>query len=55
MVLLFVVCGLWLAGEGPGVFLRTYLVHYIRFFLYQGYDIRFYREADCIFHGTTKF
>ena len=43
------VCGLWLAGGGRGGSVPTYVLgtFYIRFFLYQGYDIRFYREAHC--------
>jgi hypothetical protein len=50
------VCGLWLAGGGRGWSVPTYVLGTLHtFFLYQGYDIRFYREADCIFHGTTKF
>jgi hypothetical protein len=46
---LFVVCG-WREEAVAGVFLRTYLVHstYV-LFLYQGYDIRFYREAHCMY------
>jgi hypothetical protein len=48
MVLLFVVCG-WREEAVAGVFLRTYLVHSTYGFLYQGYDIRFYREAHCVY------
>ncbi len=49
MVLLFVVCG-WREEAVAGVFQRTYLVHstYV-LFLYQGYDIRFYPEAHCMY------
>ncbi len=41
------VCGLWLAGGGRGGTVSTYVhgTFYIRFFVYQGYDISFGRGA----------
>ena len=50
MVLLFVVCGLWLAGGGRGGSVPMYVlgIFYIRLFLYQGYNIHFYREAHVL-------
>jgi len=43
-------CGLWLAGGGHGGSVPMYLLgtFYIRLFLYQGYNIHFYREAHVL-------
>jgi hypothetical protein len=51
MVLLFVVCGLWLAGGGCGGSVPTFVLgtFYIRFILYQGYDILVLGEAHCTY------
>jgi hypothetical protein len=44
------VCGLWLAVGGLGGSVPTYVLgtFYIRFFLYQCYDIPVSGEAHCI-------
>jgi hypothetical protein len=54
MVLLFVVCG-WREEAVAGVFLRTYLVHSTYVFLYQDYNIHFYREAHYSFQKILYF
>ncbi len=43
------VCGLWLAGGGHGGSVSMYVLgtFYIRFFVYQGYDIWKNRKANC--------
>ncbi len=43
------VCGLWLAGGGRGGSVSTYILgtFYIRFFVYQGYDIWKNHKANC--------
>ena len=55
--MVFVVCG-WREEAVAGVCLRTYLVHstYVFLVMYQGYDIRLYREAHCTiqYHTTLS-